>query len=180
MSTGCAGTASSRPRTIARARKRLKDCGYEPKIAISGSEIAGKRGRRVGRLLHVALCLAKLSSGTNQPNGEGLRGQCWDSLFLRSLLKCGVGRCWRPLQTEACNRPRPNPRKQHLTERRIVQRLRRLVRTWIVRPLMLHRRLRGVEFFRASSLTNRGIVCSKTRRYSLQTHSDLRERPSRR
>ena len=75
MSTGCAGTASSRPRTIARARKRLKDCGYEPKIAISGSEIAGKRGRRVGRLLHVALCLAKLSSGTNQPNGEGLRGQ---------------------------------------------------------------------------------------------------------
>jgi hypothetical protein len=30
---------------------------------------------RNGRLLHVALCLAKLSSGTNQPNGEGLRGQ---------------------------------------------------------------------------------------------------------
>jgi hypothetical protein len=45
-------------------------------------------------------------------------------------------------------------------------------------PLMLRHRIRGVEFFRASSPTNRGIICSKTRRYRLQTQSDLCERQS--
>jgi hypothetical protein len=52
----------------------------------------------------------------------------------------------------------------------MAQRLRK-----IVRPLMLRPRVRGVEFFRASSPTSRGIVCSKTRRYPLRTQSKLRE-----
>jgi hypothetical protein len=47
----------------------------------------------------------------------------------------------------------------------------------MVRPL--RHRIQGVEFFPASSPTNRGIVCSKTGRYPLQTQSDLRERQSR-
>ena len=44
----------------------------------------------------------------------------------------------------------------------------------MVRPLMFHR-VRGVEFFPASSPTNRGIVCSNTRQYPLKTQSHLRE-----
>ena len=70
------------------------------------------------------------------------------------------------------------PRKQHLTERRIVQRPRRSVRTWIVHPLKSRHHIRGVGFFQASSPTNRGIVCSNTRQYPLKTQSHLRERQS--
>ncbi len=88
-------------------------------------------------------------------------------LFHRSQSKSGVGQGWQPVQAQTLNRPKPRPRNQDLIESRIVSRLLRSLRRRRIRPLLTWYRLPRAEFFRASSPTNRGIVCFETPQYPL-------------
>ena len=158
-----------------RARFAIADCAHVD--VSSGTRIACAAGCSRTRLRRSASRCTNASAAPN-PSSCCQTASNWTAqlrsslrlsgfpleLFLRSRLKSGAGQGWRPLQTQTRNGPRPSSRKQHLTESRIVQRLRRSVRRrWIVRPLMLRHRIQRAEFFRASCAAPRRPKSARAR-----------------